>query len=181
MSALLRDPGAQAAGLPAIDSVDAWPVVMGMSSYANKRTTVVVSPDVVVQGNYKFLYADLYPQAGWTGPLYPNATGFQPGFPPGGNALDSPSPFPPQTLATVNCGATGCLFDVVSDPTEHNPLNDARMKQNMLARLQELNKNNFNPNRGKPSLLACDAAMKLYGGFYGPFTQLPKAQQVKLG
>ena len=177
---LSYDADAAGAGLPPIDSIDAWPVIAGLKTRGPRRVELQLSDQALLQGRYKLIVGN-ESNVMWTGPLYPNATGFQPFVPSGTNGPQDVSPFPPQTLATVDCGASGCLFDVVADPTEHAPINDAKIKQRMLARLADLNMNNFNPNRGKPSMIACNAAMKLYGGFYGPFAQLPKEQQAKLG
>ena len=72
----------------------------------------------------------------------------------------------------VQAKAGGCLYDLLSDPTEHNDLSSdaahAQQLQQMASQLQELNKNNFAPDRGNPDKAACTQAVK-NGGFYGPF------------
>lgn len=96
----------------------------------------------------------------WTAPpcSYPNNTGSQPSFLPLGWEHD--------------CG-TGCLFDIIADPTEHNDLagQQPALLGSMAARLAVLNKGNFNPDRGLPDRHACVVAAQR-GGYYGPFIDI---------
>ncbi len=43
------------------------------------------------------------------------------------------------------------------------------MLQRLTARLAELNKSVFLPDRGNMSMAACTVGVNEYGGFYGPF------------
>ena len=68
-----------------------------------------------------------------------------------------------------NC-SSGCLFDIIADPNEDHQIKDKpEVVAQMMQRLQELNKSNFNPGRGAQNKLACEVAVNKYDGFYGPF------------
>ena len=89
-------------------------------------------------------------QAGWTGPQYPNKTN-----PAGGIKV------------VENCGATGCLYNIMQDPEERVNLAETepdtlKMMQQKLAKYQAIY---FNSDRGK----CCSTAVNTYGGFWGPF------------
>lgn len=77
---------------------------------------------------------------------------------------------------TRQCGG-GCLYEIVSDPLEDRDLADA-----MPEKLEELRgladgyvKTAFFPNRGSPDPKAC-AAAKSYGGFWGPWVDVPSLE-----
>jgi len=60
---------------------------------------------------------------------------------------------------------------VAADPTEHVDL-AARLPSvlgNLSARLAELNRHNYDPDRGQGDERACAAAADHYRGFYGPW------------
>jgi len=76
---------------------------------------------------------------------------------------------------THNCtgpGKIGCLFNLTADPTEHVDLiaqpGMDKIASQMQARLQELHKTNFDPNRGDEAYIGCIQFFR-YGGYYGPF------------
>jgi len=66
----------------------------------------------------------------------------------------------------------GCLFDIFSDPTEHNNLADDpaydKVRKELYHKLEEYRKTNFNPGRGHENYLACVAGFH-HGGYLGPF------------
>mmetsp|Transcript_13660 Transcript_13660/g.15877 ORF Transcript_13660/g.15877 Transcript_13660/m.15877 type:complete len:218 (+) Transcript_13660:131-784(+) len=77
-----------------------------------------------------------------------------------------------------DCGSTGCLFDILADPNEHNDLLKGEdvdsfkgVHEEMLALLTNLNKNVFRPFRGELSVDACRASIN-NGGYYGPFVDV---------
>jgi len=152
-----NDTRAAAAGLPPVDGLDVWPALRGAPSAASPRREVHLSSQALLLGRYK-LVAGVQPMTGWTGPVYPNNTGAQPGFYPKGWKHD--------------CGA-GELYDVFSDPTEHENLATSRpdVLATLQARLAALNEGNFEPDRGTGDPAACAQARK-YGGFYGPWVDL---------
>ena len=165
MRALLFDPRAAQAGLPQVDSIDAWPVLAGLPSAASaKRTEVHISlQSLVDKDGWKVLVGN-QTQVLWTGPFYPNKTGAQPSY-------------PAEPEFNVDCGERGCLFNVFADETEHHDVagepDKAAILTTLLNRLAELNKSFFNPNRGEPTTTACEYAEKMYGGYYGPFVDVP--------
>lgn len=190
-----HDAEAAAAGLPPVDSIDVWPWVLdaaarrravgraepnASTAAASARTASVaggegrgelqLSAQALLQrgpsGELFKLVTGWQVNTGWVGAVYPNRTGPQP----------LPSPIgrvPPRMFHTwsVDCGEAGCLFDVEADETEHRNLAAQRpaLAQQLKARLDELNKGLYTPDRGKGDKAACRAAEDLYGGFYGPF------------
>lgn len=156
----IKDMEAEKVGLPPVDSIDAWPAII--SSNGPKRTEIHLSTQALIQGKFK-LVVGVQPMNIWQGPQYPNATGSQPAF-LNLNLHDH----------EYDCGPAGCLFDIFSDPTEHQDIASQmpQLRLQMLTRLQELNKSEFTPNRGKPDALACHVAKDKWNGFYGPFLQL---------
>ena len=168
------DAEAAAAGLPAVDSVNVWPLIADAKAFlpggaASPRTEVQLSSQALIQrgggGELYKLITGWMTSSGWTGPSYPNRTGHQP--------LPSPTDkYPPLMLDTWahDCGEPGCLYDVAADETEHHNLAEALpdVARKLKARLDELNMANYDPDRGAGDPAACRAAER-YGGFYGPF------------
>ena len=146
------DERAAAAKLPAVDSLDMWPLISGENS-TSPRTEIFASVDALISGDYKILMGQME-QAGWTGPRYPNQTN-----PHGG------------INATLNCGETGCLFNIKEDPEERKNLASTMpdMLSQMKQKLTALSATHFNPDRGSASPLACQTAVEKYGNFWGPF------------
>ena len=165
-----EDHVAAAAGLPPVDGVNLWPLLSGANS-TPPRTEVWLgsagagnvdnSKEPIIQAliradGYKLIHG-LVNQDAWTGPFYPNATT---------SWCDT---------CTLDCGpidAPTCLFNVLDDPTEHNELSAQHpdIVASMAARLQELAKTVFAPDRGKEDTTnACHAGDVTWGGFVGPF------------
>ena len=144
------DEWAAAAKLPAVDSLDMWPLISGENS-TSPRTEIFASVDALISGDYKILMGQME-QAGWTGPQYPNQTN-----PHGG------------INATLNCGETGCLFNIKEDPEERKNLASTMpdMLSQMKQKLTALRATHFNPDRGSASPLACQTAVEKYGNFWG--------------
>lgn len=154
------DAEAKAAGLPPVDGVDQWPVISGAQAAA--RHEIHHSSQALTSGRLKIVTGRQM-MSGWTGATYPNASGHQPAPPP------LVVPFGGIGAWPHDCKA-GCLYDVFADPNEHDDLAAARpaTAAKLAARLAELNKANYNPDRGRGDPAACAAAER-NGGFYGPF------------
>ena len=155
------------AGLPDIDGVDLWPLLSGTNS-TPPRTEIWLgsggagdsdnSNDPIVQAyiradGYKIIYGNVIENA-WTGPFYPNAST---------NWCDT---------CALDCGtidAPTCLFNVLTDPTEHQNVAAANkdIVKSMSARLQELQSGIFAPDRGQPDSTDACAASK--DGWVRPF------------
>jgi arylsulfatase A-like enzyme len=156
------DPVAAAAGLPPVDSVNVWPMLSGANA-TSPRAEIPLSPTGIVSGRYKLLLGQ-QGEAAWAGPQYPNAS--------------SPA-HPVDPGPSVACGATGCLFDVVADPSEHTNIASANptIVAAMHARLKELVPGFYSnsdvlvddcpPGISQPC--ACWAATNVWGGYFGPY------------
>jgi arylsulfatase B len=171
-----EDARGNAAGLPPVEGYDQWPLLSGANS-TPPRTEVWLGADsprdggaggrgsgasqTFVQGliradGWKVLH-DVITQDIWQGPFYPNAT-----------TLNKP-----WDNAPLDCGSFAkptCLFNVFSDPTEHDNQADKQpsVLAEMVSRLAEIQTTVFSPNRGQQSPLACEVS-KNNGGFVAPF------------
>lgn len=158
-----HDYEAEATGLPAIDSKNMLPLLLGESSYG-PRDEIHISEFALISGNYKILtgHDRIIDKLKGKGDMPFDVHGVGWGLQAVRNSL----------AKGRNCTA-GCLFNIQEDPNEDNQIMDRPdLVAKMLNRLQELNKHNFNPNRGKPFAQACKVAVKKYRGFYGPFIDI---------
>jgi arylsulfatase I/J len=159
------DPAAKAAGLPPVDGFDLWPLLSG-ENCTSPRTEIWLGADdggghaavqgVITADGFKALVNAGGPvdMAFWTGPLQPNGT-------------KTPA-------ASENCGTVDaplCLYNVLQDPTEHVNLMAAQpaILKRLAARIAELQKGVFDPDRGDPDPLACNFTATRWRGFVGPF------------
>ena len=143
---------AAAAGLPPVDGHDMWPYLSGANE-TSPRTQIYGDKAMVIDGEWKYLN-DHETDACWSGPTFPNAS-----------TQNFTCPL------ALNCGQTGCLFNIYTDPTEQHDVSDsnpAKAKE-MAALLSELKQGYFNPERGRADPAACDRAMKGNGGYWGPW------------
>jgi len=157
---------AAASGLPPIDSIDMWPFLIGRVS-KSPRDTIPIAKDCLVQGDYKLITGKSMPDF-WQGPRYPNSSSAynEQGW------LDS-------ELAPGNdhC-ASGCLFNVVEDPTEQHNIyaQNPKIVANMKMSLAHLS-GSFFENHDKftndcppgEKKCACWMAKNRYGSFLGPY------------
>ena len=122
-----------------------------------------INKDALMVGDFKLLRGT-QPMALWQGPLSPNAT-------VGRWVLEQ---------SVIDCGETGCLYNVLKDPGEHHNLADAQpgRARDMNFRLDKLSERFFVnkdentyacPPGVDPPLCACWMAVNYYGGFMGPF------------
>ena len=153
------DPVAEKAGLPAVDGLDMWPLLSGANGTSPRQYVVMGSSDgtpqdgnATVQGvlradGWKLLLGKVE-NNWWTGPTYPNSTTYPSG--------------------SFNCGK-GCLFNVFTDPTEHNDV--AADHPDIVAQLTKVASDYvvYSPDRGTNDGEACNKAFARHSGFYGPF------------
>ena len=171
------DERAAAANLPPIDGYNMWPWLSGANK-TSPRTEVPVASDsveanlaqlgnmTVVQAmiradGFKLMIGETG-QNIWTGPQYPNKTT---------NWVDNPYHCGvPAWGSQPKTGKGGCLFNVFTDPTEHNDVAAANptIVADLMQRILFWQQTAFSPNRGTADLKACDAALA-YGGYWGPF------------
>jgi arylsulfatase B len=174
------DKAAAAAGLPPIDSIDQSATLLEdlpdllyprqeifLGSCSNARHDPFCQSDpgmTVVQGVVanrdggliKLLLGDV-PLDCVVGPIWPN-----------GSALNCP---------WHDCGLTGCLYNLTSDPSESMDLianssspSIVDLATNLRERVQRHTRTVFSPNRGYEDLTgACEAALHVHGGFWGPW------------
>lgn len=163
--------------VPPVDAVNVWPLIVGSSdnkkdSTERTRNEIPLSKHALIVGEYKLIWNDeaQVNRAGWTYPNYPNAHTLP-------DEIDN---------QTIDC-STGCLFNVETDPGEHEDIAslDPFRLQQMKKRLQELRKGFFeNDDRGvdscpsgyndddKSLMCACWMAVNYYGGFLGPYQEV---------
>ena len=149
-----KDTKAAENNLPPVDSMDMWPLISGQNS-TSPRVDIPASYSTLISGDYKILVGNV-PQAGYTGPTYPNTTSRE------------------GITIIQKCGDTGCLYNIKTDPEERNNIAMAmpNMLKEMQAKLAKYQATYFNPKRGRTWPEACDKAMNTYGGFWGPFIEL---------
>merc|ERR1712039_817711 len=169
----ITDHRAAAAGLPPVDSLDMWPLISGniqvsprvelaIGDPTNQLNPHVVSPTLVgglIQGKYKLIVGYLE-SSGWCGPTFPNS---------------SSSWDPSSTWQTCgNTTATGCLYDILSDPGEHINLaqKEPDVYTKMLARMADLQRGVFSPDRGTIDVKVCGVSKSRWSGFWGPFVDI---------
>ena len=170
-----HDPKAVAAGYPDIDGLDMTEYVLGSNlSVVSPRNEVPLSsmyadhprdmsPPIngsaaLIVGKYKLVRFP-QPYCIWQGYVYPNSSTDHKNEP------------------DCSCGEEGCLFDIISDPGEHNDLKKSLPEKHaeLLSRAQVLDKESIEygrqPNwRGSVNItLACEQVHK-NGGFWGPYS-----------
>ena len=158
------DHAAAAAGLPPVDGVNVWPQIVNATA-TPARTQIHLSTEALIDGQYKIVVGKTE-MAGWTPKLYPREEYPQPQY----KAL--PVDHWPQDCTK------GCLFDIIADPNERDELSlqKPEVLSKMVAKLAELNKSYYNPNRGEMDLKACTTALEKYHGYYGPFIDVKNKQ-----
>ena len=166
------DHRAAAAGLPPIDSLNMWPLISG-ANLTSPRTEIVAGSDssecafgngttvqaLVRADGWKLIIGALG-QNIWSGPISPNGTKWQ------------DIPYHCGIPSSPPVGKGGCLFNVLTDPNEHDDVADQNpaIVTAMYARIVELQTTAFTPNRGKDDGSACRAALTQWQQRWGPFT-----------
>ena len=165
------DHRAAAAGLPPIDSLNMWPLISGANS-TSPRTEIVAGSDssecnfgngttvqaLVRSDGWKLIIGSLG-QNVWSGPISPNGTQWD------------DVPYHCGIPTTPPTGKGGCLFNVLTDPTEHDDVaaSNPGIVAEMYARILEHQKTAVTPNRGRDDGSACRAAMGQWQQRWGPF------------
>ena len=144
------DERAAKANLPPVDSLNMWPLISGQNT-TSPRVDIPISNMTLISGPYKILTGKV-PQAGWTGPHYPNTS------------------HPAGITIRQDCD-TGCLYNIMKDPEERNNLaeKEAQILKEMQQKLAKYQATYFNPDRGNQWPEACVDALGKYEGFWGPF------------
>lgn len=179
-------------GLPQLAPVDSVPQWHHILEGSNGRPgSLYVSDRAVLRYPYKLVTGDQVYSI-WSGQLYPNCSTIS-GMATKGPAaplLDEIHLFGELLNVAGDLGLTqkqvdaiqdiehcgdGKLFNVELDPSEQQDLSAdkqyADILQALRADLAAFNKGKFEPDRGKPTMESCRAAMAV-GGYYGPFFEL---------
>jgi hypothetical protein len=105
----------------------------------------------LISGDFK-LVLGIQSYAFWQGPVYPNAST--------NHAAET----------TFDCG-DGCLFNILSDPSEYHNL--ATTQQGKLAEMRELfaerNRTTYEAPKVPDDPIKCEAYARNHGGFGGPY------------
>jgi arylsulfatase A-like enzyme len=164
----VADARAAAAGLPPVDGVDLWPLLSGLNA-TSPRTEVVlgmptISSALSIGDPYTGVQA-LIRSDGWkliigvthqnvhTSPDYPNASTKWANTP-------------------ADCGDSGCLYNVFTDPSEYSNVAAANpgIAAALRARIAHYNATVYRPNRGtSDAAAACPVLLGQWGGFWGPW------------
>ena len=156
-------------GLPAVESMNMWPFLMGQNGFdISDRKEIFLSSGsdggIIMETNvskYKLIFGQQRP-AFWTTLDYPNGTQGEP--------------------QQIDCGSIehgGCFFDIMNDYTEHKDLiNESDYKQ-LIEEMREkfITENNttFNPDRGQPDPRCC-AQIAVNNGYWGPWLNESREQ-----
>jgi arylsulfatase B len=190
-AAQVVDKKAVAAALPALDSVNCWPLISGealscRSEIAFGDTSALgfngdgdALVGALIRGRYKLLLGPSNKgyhvgQDILTGPFFPNSSIIIPELHPK-ECNRSP------TVGSAGAAGGGCLFDIYADPSEENNLAESHTELflDMLARLDVMQQTVYSPNRGKKSKQACEQA-KERGWYSGPFLGIQNSSSVHI-
>lgn len=169
-----EDKRAAAAGLPAIDSYNMWPMISGQSKASPRKYLVIgdtndegqslngSAPEAwvggLISGEYKLLVGKNH-QASWSAPDGPTM---------------SQRVTQELKAAKQKCGHSpgdGCLYNIYSDPEERNNIASSHpdIFNEMIKVVVQEETKIYNPDRGQAHPAACMFALQNYDGFLGPF------------
>lgn len=184
------DDRARAAKLPAIDSQNVWPVVAkGAPSPhlpSNRPDGLVISDSAIIIWPYKLVVGKQGGKGVWTGPHHPNSTTTLKDTDQGcggGTALmeamaqcagDYGCETPPLPQTGGKPKGPGCLFNIDSDPNEHEDLSGvpahADTLKQLAAALEKAQATQFQTDSdpGYDNCTDVDTYLKTHRGFGGP-------------
>ena len=191
--ALPADVKSDAFGLPAIDSLNMWPLISGADTKSPRENLIIGAPSVttatvatgaallmhtVVQGIIEPPYKLLLGNVGiplWTSTTSPNSTDAAAGSVPTraqGEASMLRCGDPMNVVS--HGGGTGCLFNIYDDPSEQKNLAGDPAHKATVARLREAiataQKTAVTPGRGLPNAgTEMCTQIRKQGDFIGPF------------
>eukprot|EP00049_Salpingoeca_infusionum_P001522 m.48939 g.48939 ORF g.48939 m.48939 type:complete len:549 (+) comp11071_c0_seq2:65-1711(+) len=150
------DHTAAASGLPPIDSLNMWPFLSGQEK-TSPRTDILISDSTLISGDWKVLTGKVS-EANWGGPLYPNMSTYD----------------DPISKYSLECGQSGCLFNVATDPHERNDVaaENPQLISQLIAKMANMSKSIFPHPLGPKDPVCAQTAETKYGGFYGPWLEL---------
>jgi len=121
------------ASLPPSDSQNLWPWLVGETNDSPRHSLQISQTTLLEAQNgslFKMLLGDV-PYACWSGPRFPNASS------------------KPGCSATLDCGRSGCLYNLTADEQERHRLesSEPQIAEAMRAELERANASVFRPNR----------------------------------
>jgi len=159
----VADARAAKAGLPPVDGMDQSELLVGSGvPGSGRRAEIHHSARALLSGRWKLIAGGMTPVEMHFNETLTKGDAFVP-YSDYLNGYDVPE----QALRNLtDCGA-GCLYDVIADPLEKQDMAKEHpdVVAKMMARLHELNKGLFLPDRGTPDKAGCAR----WEGFYGPF------------
>mmetsp|Transcript_468 Transcript_468/g.933 ORF Transcript_468/g.933 Transcript_468/m.933 type:complete len:570 (-) Transcript_468:290-1999(-) len=181
MRACHGDPRAVAAGLPGLDGVDAWGLIVGEEESARKEVPLSILPPAaarlwpprtaayrdpnyfvggegLIMGRFKLLRGIQHGSAFFS-PTNVSCSG-----------LAAPWTFPKNPGVPCTPSNHDMLFDIIADPLETRDLASALpdVTSRLRDRLEELRSNVYAPDRGDVEQAACHQ-IDANGGFWGPW------------
>mmetsp|Transcript_43039 Transcript_43039/g.101299 ORF Transcript_43039/g.101299 Transcript_43039/m.101299 type:complete len:414 (+) Transcript_43039:137-1378(+) len=150
-----KDTEAEGAGLPAVDSLDMWPLVSGQTT-TSPRHEILIDDSALIYNDLKIV-TNKQPGASWGGPQYPNTTTAE------------------RSIFDVveDCG-DGCVYNVATDPQERNNLaaSEPATLQMMQQRLTKASKTIWKRTFPPDDPVCMRTAISRYGGYLGPWLDL---------
>ena len=153
------------AACPPLDSLDMWPLLAGVNGTSPRTELMLASPNDA--SGVHLTGSALIGEGG----RFKLVRGTQTGFFPGPHMPNSTNT---GSGVKLDCRpAGGCLFDLISDPTEHVDLGTdpayAAVKARLVARAAALDATQFQSAGSSAHDKAADAQAKANGGFWGPW------------
>jgi len=153
-----NDPAAQSSRVPDTDSLDQTETLFSGAVSPRQHKPLPISSDALIVWPYKLVLGNQKHRGYWTQPNHPNSTAGQ-------------------EDTGKECPRAGCLFNIETDPTEHNDLS-GKMKQELskLSKtLKQLEKGFYqskvDPKRGAEGYTECSSQedwAKAHKNFAGP-------------
>ena len=140
--------------VPPVDGFNLWPYLSGQNDVSPRTDIMLSSEDngALISGHLKIIFG-LQTYGFWQSPIYPNAS------------TDH------SKETEYDCGMTGCLFNITSDPSEYENLADSEpmLLQQMTKLYQQKNATKFWLKRVQVDAAKCAAKRDERGGFLGPY------------
>lgn len=163
----IKDYRAKASGLPELDSRDQTSLLFEGAPSKWSDEPLFLSSNAVIVNEHKLIVQNSVGPAGHPGQVYPNASSYL-------------SPVDDAGL-NLNC-STGCLFNVVDDPSEHNDLASHlpnvvnQLKGYLLEDLVTYENDDVlqlecDGDVGDEVNCGCHLAIEKWGGYLGPYAK----------
>ena len=165
------------AGLPPVDGLDMSPVIMGVNTSSPRHEIVIGSSDntdhlgntivagIIDSDGWKLLIESRVSPAFWQGDVYPNSS-----------SAAGTQAMPNKVLcgdpqASGDDKGPGCLFNVLTDPSEYHDLalQHPDIVTRLRTRIAEHQSTVYSPDRGTHDRDMCLTGLDRHNGFLGPW------------